>query len=308
MTVTPPSRTPVHAFADRAWEQFLVLEPLWATAQGDDRWDDRLGDPGPAGRAAEAAMLDAWEAEMTDLEDPLESVEDRVTHGLIRVVIGRMRRAHALRIWEMDAIDQYNGPQGLMGDLARLQPMDTPERFERLLARIAAYPAWMDAHHANIEEGVASGRTAAAPVLERCITQTRRMVATPAAESPLVLAGAGLDETRRERLITAIERDVLPAQARWLEMLEALRPGTCARAMESAICPMARPSIVITSRAGRRSPRTLRPSMSSGWLGSPRSEIKPASSRSSWATRTWRRFVSSSNTTPPTMRPRPPTS
>ena len=59
-----PAVTPVHAFADRAWEQYLELNPLWATAQGDERWDDRLDDPGPAGRAAGLVLVDAWEAEI----------------------------------------------------------------------------------------------------------------------------------------------------------------------------------------------------------------------------------------------------
>ena len=107
------------------------------------------------------ALLDAWEVEIATLAAAVDNVEDAVTLGLIRVVSERIRRAHTLRIWEMDAIDQYNGPQGLIGDLARLQPIDTEERFERLLVRLALYPAWMAAHRANLEQGLASGRTAA---------------------------------------------------------------------------------------------------------------------------------------------------
>ena len=68
-----------------------------------------------------------------------------------------------------EAMDQYGGPQGLVGDLARIQRADTPERFERLLARLEAYPAWMAAHRANLAEGVAAGRTAAPAVVERCL-------------------------------------------------------------------------------------------------------------------------------------------
>ncbi|HKZ90817.1 MAG TPA: hypothetical protein VJZ50_01645, partial [Candidatus Limnocylindrales bacterium] len=56
--------SPVHAFAERAWEEFLELDPLWATLQGDERWDDRLDDPGPLGRAARLAMVEGWAVEM----------------------------------------------------------------------------------------------------------------------------------------------------------------------------------------------------------------------------------------------------
>lgn len=220
MSVTPYASSPVHAFAERAWEQYLELDPLWATAQGDERWDDRLGDPGPAGRAAEVAMVDDWEAGAEAMDQGGLSVEDAVTLDLIGVVIRRLREAQALRLWEMDALDQYGGPQALVGELARLQRADTPERLEKLLTRLAAYPAWMDAHQANVADGVAAGRTAARAVVERCITQARRMVETPASESPLVLASAALSEDDRAALVEAIERDVVPAQRAWLEMLE----------------------------------------------------------------------------------------
>ncbi len=224
MSVTSAATSPVHAFAERAWEQFLELNPLWATAQGDERWDDRLGDPGPDGRAAELAMLDAWEAGSGAFDEEALSVEDAVTLDLVRIVIGRLREAHSLRLWEMDALDQYGGPQALMGELARLQRTDTPERFERLLARVAAYPAWMEAHRLNIAEGVAAGRTAATAVVERCLTQTRRMVETPASRSPLVVANDGLSDSQRATLTEAIERDVLPALQAWLEMLREYAP------------------------------------------------------------------------------------
>ena len=67
--------TPAHAFADRAWDEFLALDPLWATAQGDERFDDTLDDPGPDGRAALLAMADRWEAEIAGLDAPQLGVE-----------------------------------------------------------------------------------------------------------------------------------------------------------------------------------------------------------------------------------------
>ncbi len=178
MSVAPVAMSRVHAFAERAWAQYLEQNPLWATSQGDERWDDRLDDPGPAGRAAQLAMVEGWAAELRAFEEMDQSTEDAVTLDLMRVVVTRMRQAHDLRLWEMEAVDQYGGPQGLIGDLARLQRADTPERLARLLSRLAGYPDWMDAHRANVEAGLAAGRTAAGPVVERCITQTRRMLET----------------------------------------------------------------------------------------------------------------------------------
>ncbi len=216
--------TPVHAFAERAWEQYLELNPLWATAQGDERWDDRLDDPGPAGRTAMLVLVDAWEAEIEGFGSLPLSVEDSITLDLIGIVIQRTREADALRLWQLEAIDQQGGPQTLVGDLARIQRADTPARLEKLLARLAAFPGWMSAHRADLEAGVAAGRTGAAPVVERCLTQTRRIVETPAAQSPLALAAAGLDAASRDAIVAAVERHVLPAQREWLRVLEEYAP------------------------------------------------------------------------------------
>ncbi len=210
----------VHAFADRAWDQFLESNPLWATVQGDERWDDRLDDPSPAGRAAFMAMVEAWAAEISQLERVDLAVEDSVTLALMRAVVWRFRSAHARGLWQLDALDQIGGPQALVGELARFQRTDTQARFEKLLARLARYPGWIEAHRANVAEGVAAGRTAPAEVLDRCLDQTRRLVQAPAAESPLMLANVDLAAEQRAALLAAVEEHVQPALKAWLATLE----------------------------------------------------------------------------------------
>ena len=221
--------TPVYQFADRAWMEFLELNPAWATVQGIETWDDQLDDPSAEGRARLRALIERWADEVETLSMSDLSVEDTVTLGLMRAVISRFRGADELRLWEMEAIDQISGPQSMVGDLARFQRTDTPERFENLLKRLQAYPGWMAAHRANIEAGVTSGRTAPAPVVERCIAQTRAIVETPVSESPLMTANADLPEGQRARLLAALEELVQPALAEWLAALEAyaahVRPG-----------------------------------------------------------------------------------
>ncbi len=227
------SATPVHEFADRAWGEFLAQNPLWATVQGDERWDDRLDDPSAAGRAAHMAMVEGWASRIDELGSDDLSVEDAVTLGLMRTVVRRFRGAHELRLWQMDALDQIHGPQTLPSELARFARSDTPERFERLLARLAAYPTWMAAHAANVSEGLAAGRTAPIEVIERCIEQTRRMVETPAEGSPLAEANPELADAERARLLGAVRQHVEPALEAWLAMLEEYAgharpgPGVC---------------------------------------------------------------------------------
>jgi uncharacterized protein (DUF885 family) len=226
---TTPGGTPVYAFADHAWDEFLELNPVWATVQGVETWDDRLDDPSAAGRVRSDAMVERWASRIEALDDGALSVEDTVTLGLMRAVVARFRGASQHRLWHMDALDQISGPQSLIGELARFQRTDTDERFEMLLARLAAYPSWIAAHRANVAEGLAAGRAAPAPVLERCLAQTRRLVETPAEASPLLKANADLSAPQHAALLAAVKTQVEPAQAAWLQTLEGyaghVRPG-----------------------------------------------------------------------------------
>ena len=214
------STTPVHQFADRAWFEFLESNPVWATVQGIETWDDQLDDPSAAGRASMMALVERWANQIDELARTELSTEDTVTLGLMHAVVRRFRGAHALRLWQFDALDQINGPHSLIGELARFQRTDTPDRLENLLQRLAAYPAWIAAHQANVAEGVASGRTAPAPVVERCIAQTRELLQAPAEDSPLMSAATALSGDQRARLLRSIREQVQPALAAWLSTLE----------------------------------------------------------------------------------------
>ena len=67
--------TPVHEFADRAWDEFLEHAPVWATVQGDDRWLDRLDDPSAEGRTAFMAVVDALQKAGMATERPAAVVK-----------------------------------------------------------------------------------------------------------------------------------------------------------------------------------------------------------------------------------------
>lgn len=224
-TTTMQGPSAVDTLAEGFFDGILERSPLWATVLGDDRWDDRWDDPTEAGRALEMAAIEDLERDIATLDGPDLSAEDRVTVGILRVVAETRREAHRLRLWEMDSLDQMNGPQTLVTELARFQRVDTPERLERLLARLEAYPAHIEAHIQNLAAGVRSGRTAARVPVERTIAQTRALVEGPVEASPLLAAHPELSSADRERLATAIGRWVRPALGSFLTALEGYLPS-----------------------------------------------------------------------------------
>jgi uncharacterized protein (DUF885 family) len=222
MTTT---RATVDDIATRFWEGFLEQQPIYASMLGDRRYEDRLGDPGPIGREQERKLVtDVLEA-VADIEREALSTEDGITLGMLETIATVHLEQDAQRLHEFGSIDHLDGPQGLPGDLARLMVVDSDEAFEHLLARLAAYPTYVDAHIGNIDEGLASGRTAAPVVFKRTIEQLERMVATPTDESPLV-AGLGprLNDDQREALAGAVQQHVEPSIARFLDAVRAAAP------------------------------------------------------------------------------------
>jgi uncharacterized protein (DUF885 family) len=228
----------VETLAARYWNAFLALRPTVATTVGDERFDDRLEDPSPAGQAAFRDLHAGTLAEL-DAIDALRPAEGSagggsvagVTEGAVTADVLRFMCESTLELedtgWPLlEAVDQQDGPQALLPILAPAQPSGTPERLERWIARLDAYPAFIDAYVARIQEGASRGVTPARVVAERVAAQLERMLAEPAERSVLVTAAAADRQGDRETLVAAVERSIRPANARLLAAVRDVLPAT----------------------------------------------------------------------------------
>ena len=213
------------ALAARTWERTLELNPTLATIYGDERYDDRLDDPGPGGRAARRALADETLAAAEAIPVTSLDGEERITCDLLRLTAATDVADDESRMDLVGAVQQQ-GHQSLLPELVQFQRADPPERLERLLARLEAYPAMAASVIGLLDEGRAAGLTAARVVAERTVAQLERMLAAPAATSPIVTLPAVALEEDRERILEAVERHVRPADARYLEAVRAYLPAT----------------------------------------------------------------------------------
>lgn len=211
--------TAIDRVAERAWEGYLRLSPIVATMYGDHRFDDRLDDPGPEGRRARTALARSAADEV--LAIPVEGldVEDRITRDMLRIAAELAEREAEMGFHELSAVDHMQGAQTLLAQLVQFQPADTPERLDALLARLEAYGGYIDAHIAILDEGRASGRTAARIVVERTIDQLDRLLAIPIGEALVPSMAQVASEADRERVRAAVRDVVYPADRRFLEAL-----------------------------------------------------------------------------------------
>ncbi len=211
--------------AARTWERTLELNPTLATVLGDERFDDRLDDPGPAGRAARRALAEEARAGALAIDAAALDPEERISRDLLLLVADQELLEDDLR----DDLIPFWGQQGhqaLLPELVHLQKADTPERLERLLARIGAYPALTDAIIDLLDEGRAAGLTAARVVADRAVEQLQRLLAAPAVASPIVTVPVVADEADRARILEAVERHVRSSDARYLDALRSALPAT----------------------------------------------------------------------------------
>jgi uncharacterized protein (DUF885 family) len=213
------SLTPVNALADRFWEVVLELNPSTATFYGDDRYADRLEDPGPDGRARTRALMERTAAEANAISADGLATEDRITRDMLIVIAELALEQDDQALHQLRVVDQMSGPQQLLPQLTQFQALDTPERFEGFIARLHAYPAFMAANAQILRDGLASGLTAARIVAERTIAQIERMLAVPIHSAIVPSMVKVVSEADRER-VRAIVRDVVyPADAAFLEAI-----------------------------------------------------------------------------------------
>jgi uncharacterized protein (DUF885 family) len=213
------SSSPVNLLADGFWEAILEQNPTTATMNGDERFDDRLEDPSAVGRARARELAESTLRAALAIDAGDQPLEDRITLDMVRVVCELQIEQDDQRVDLLRPIDQMGGPQTLLPTIATFQLADTPERLERFIARLRAYPAYMAANIELLQEGLASGLTAPRIVTERTIAQLERLLETPAEDSVVVKMARVANEADRARVLAIVRDAVIPANHAFLDAL-----------------------------------------------------------------------------------------
>jgi uncharacterized protein (DUF885 family) len=187
-TMDVPTPGPAQALADlasEAWEQFIAGQPIYATALGDRRFDDRLrpNDPGAIEREAEVLAGLVRRAESIDPAG-LSAVE-RTTRSALLDFLG-----HALDLdvagietWMVDPLD---GPQVALLNVASFQPVRTSGDATALLARWQAMGPWIDGLALTTRAALERGLVAPQALVRSVVGELDDLLARPDGEWPLL--------------------------------------------------------------------------------------------------------------------------
>ncbi|MER7888264.1 DUF885 domain-containing protein [Micromonospora sp. NPDC094482] len=125
--------------AERIVDALLESRPGLATSAGDHRYDDRLPDFSPDGRAADRAMLTDAANALSELDPEALEVEEQVDHALLSALVDReLFELTEIRGYEWDPLRHNPGP--LLHALIARPYAPAEVRLTQLAGRLAAVP------------------------------------------------------------------------------------------------------------------------------------------------------------------------
>lgn len=219
------------ALLDRYWEDVLVLDPIQATAIGDDRYDDQLPDFLSAEwRGRRKAHVERYRAELSRLDRARLSGQDRLSHDVLDRDLALQLEGLRHPGW-MIPVHQFGDGFTFLAMLASgngIQPFRTPKDYDAFHARLGRALPVFDSAVANMREGIRAGVVQPRVVIERSLAQLDAIAAADAPErSVLWGAVAKMPETfpaaERERITAAyrarVGEEILPAYRRLRDFL-----------------------------------------------------------------------------------------
>ena len=221
-TVTQPDHTPspVDQLADAFWESILELNPTTATVYGDERYNDRLEDPSPAGRAKARTLMQRTKSAAEAMSPDGLTVEERITRDMLIVIADQGIEEDDQGVHRLRVVDQISGPQTLLPQVCAFQPADTPQRLEKFLTRLESYRDYMAANIDTLREGLATGLTAPRIVVERTVAQLERLMAIPIDQAIIPSMAKVASDADRERVREVVREVVYPADRAFLGVLK----------------------------------------------------------------------------------------
>jgi uncharacterized protein (DUF885 family) len=121
---------------------------------------------------------------------------------------------------ELWAVSSIGGWPGQFSSLVEVQPVGTPALNEAAKTRLRRLAGRIDLEIANLRQGAALGYVATRENVERVLGEVDRLLATQPAAWPFTRPGTRADDPALKGELTAIvERDVLPAVARYRSYL-----------------------------------------------------------------------------------------
>lgn len=218
------------ALADRYFEEKLRLNPIQATAIGDERYEGDLAiDIAPEHRRQRMALYQSVALDLAHIQRKALGSTDRLNHDLLNHAVSSLLSLEQFPS-SLLPIDQMDSLPLLLANWSSgegEQPLRTLANYERFLARIGRLPEWVDQAIANMRLGIRKGIVQPRPLIESVLPQLDALATLPAEKNPFFRPTRIFPETfgkeDREHLQAAyrqaVEQRIAPAMRKLVDFL-----------------------------------------------------------------------------------------
>jgi len=225
----------VDVLAKEYWDDRMSNEPLYATALGDRRFDDRLPDIAPEARVRIIRQYEMVVQRCRAISEAGLPDGDRLTRTALLVDAGSLVDYYSCDLDDW-VVDPLGGPQVELMNTESYQPVRTTLEGDHMVKRWLAIGPYIDQHITNLRAGASGGKVAVRALVEKVIEELNDLVSKPDSEwallRPLAVERKWTDDELRrfrEGLKGAVQKSARPAFERYLrflgtEMLPKSRP------------------------------------------------------------------------------------
>ena len=211
----------LHDLFDREWEYELQQSPTRASSLGDRRWNDRWTDLSLTAIKARQDHSLVVLQELSKIDRSKLSAGDQLNYDLFRKEYENDIEEFKYR-WYLVPLNQRGGIQ-TQNELADSLRFETVKDYEDWIARLKAFPVYMDQTIALMTEGIKSRMLLPKVIMQRVPAQIEKQIVEKPEDSlfykPFKRFPASVPVAERERLSreasAAVNANIVPAYRRF---------------------------------------------------------------------------------------------
>jgi uncharacterized protein (DUF885 family) len=215
---------------DNYWEERMQLFPFEATANGDNRYNDRFTITIAASfRDSLGRFYQRYIDQLAGIDSASLNTEQQVSYGLLKYemqmgIEGLKFPTHQMPINQFWAFT-LELPQ--LGSGTGNQPFKTVKDYDDFLARLAVFPAWADTAIANMRKGLNTGWVLSKALVVKMLPQLKAMIVKDRTQStfygPVKMMGDSFGDDKQRLTLAysnAIDSIIIPNYAKLYEFFE----------------------------------------------------------------------------------------
>jgi uncharacterized protein (DUF885 family) len=220
-------RQQLQSLFDEQWEYEMRVHPEWATALGDNRYNDRVDDESAKAVQAELEQSRKFLARFEAIDPSGLSQQDRLSRELMIRELRLDLEGARFKHWEMP-VNQRGGPHLDFPDLITITPFNSLKDYENYLARLRQMPHVFDQVIVNMRQGMRDGLMQPRYLLEKVAPEAEEVASKTGEDSPFYKplkefpsSVPEADQKRlREAVLKVVADQIIPAYQRFITFMQ----------------------------------------------------------------------------------------